>query len=105
MIDYSQTYYRGQQALLMRTNTQITDLAALNNKTLAAIQGSPAVAQLQTIANRDGISINILPFQEFRNAYEALNAGQVDGLIGLQAVLEQSRSGKWPGCASRTLSQ
>ncbi len=88
-VDFSQTYYRGQQALLARIDTQISSLAALNNKTLAAVQGSPAVAQLQAVANREGISLNILPFSEFRAAYEALQNNQVDGLVGLQAVLEQ----------------
>ncbi len=89
VIDFSQTYYQGQQALLVRIDTQITSLAALSNKTLAAIQGSPAVAQLQAVANREGISLNILPFTEFSAAYEALQNKQVDGLVGLQAVLEQ----------------
>ena len=88
-IDFSQTYYHGEQALLVRTDAQITSLAALNNKTLAALQGSPAVAQLQAVANREGIGLNILPFQEFSAASEALQARQVDGLVGLQAVLEK----------------
>ena len=88
-IDFSQTYYHGQQALLIRTDEQLTNLAALNNKTLAAIQGAPSIAQLQDIANREGISVNILPYPTYRAAYEALAVGQVNGLIGLQPVLEQ----------------
>jgi ABC-type amino acid transport substrate-binding protein len=89
LINFSQAYYRGQQALLMRTDEQITALAALNNKTLAAIQGTPAVAQLQALANREGIGLNLLPFQEFSAAYAALQTKQVDGIVGLQAVLER----------------
>jgi len=89
LIDFSQTYYRGQPALLARIDTPISSIAALNNKTLAAIQGSPAVAQLQAVANRESIGLNIQPFPEFSAAYEALKNQQVDGLVGLQAVLEQ----------------
>lgn len=89
LIDFSQTYYRGQQALLIRTDTQITGLDALNDKTLAVLQGSPATSQVQALVNRDGLRISILPFQEFKAAQDALRAGQVDGIVGLQAILEQ----------------
>ncbi|MCB0184117.1 MAG: SUMF1/EgtB/PvdO family nonheme iron enzyme, partial [Caldilineaceae bacterium] len=87
-VDFSQTYYRGQQALLVRADEQLTALSALNDTTLAAIEGSSAIAQLQTIANREGISLNILPFPSFNQAYAALKAREVDGVISLQAVLE-----------------
>ncbi|MCB0061142.1 MAG: transporter substrate-binding domain-containing protein, partial [Caldilineaceae bacterium] len=88
-IDFSQTYYQGQQAILVRIEDQFASLTALNNRTLAAVQGSPSIAQLQTVANRDGLVINLQPFPTFDAAFAALRTGQVNGVIGLQPVLEQ----------------
>ncbi len=87
-IDFSQTYYQGPQALLVRTAEQVTSLNELNNKTLAVVQGSPSVAQLQTVANRDGIAVNILPFPTVDAAFNALRSMQVDAILGLQPELE-----------------
>ena len=89
LIDFSQSYYRGQQALLVRSDAQISTLAALNNKVIAVLQGTPAVANMQTLVNREALNITVLPFQEFTAAQEALKAGQVDGIMAVQAALEQ----------------
>ncbi len=89
LIDFSQQYYRGQQALLVRGDAQITSLTALNNKIIAVLQGSPAVENIQTLVNREALNITVLPFQAFAAAQEALQAGQVDGIMAVQATLEQ----------------
>lgn len=89
LIDFSQSYYRGQQALLVRSDAQISSLAALNNKVIAVLQGTPAVANMQTLVNRETLNIKVLPFQEFTAAQEALKTGQVDGIMAVQAALEQ----------------
>lgn len=88
-IDYSQTYYTGEYALLVRNDGQITSPDALNGKVVAALQGSPVVANLQQLANQQGLNINILPFQELKPAFEALKAGQVNALAATRVVLEQ----------------
>ncbi len=88
-IDFSQTYFEDGQGLLVRANTDITRLAGLNGKVVAAIQGSPAKENLESYAASYGITINILPFQELTQALEALRAGQVDGLTAASAVLIQ----------------
>ncbi|HRW08336.1 MAG TPA: transporter substrate-binding domain-containing protein [Caldilineaceae bacterium] len=87
--DLSQTYYRGQQALMVRSDSQLTSLAAINNTTLGVLQGAPAIEQMQLLANREGLSVNIQPYAELSAAIAALQANQVDGLIGLQPILEQ----------------
>ncbi|MBX3012145.1 MAG: transporter substrate-binding domain-containing protein [Caldilineaceae bacterium] len=88
-IDYSQRYYRGEDALLVQTAAQITTMAALHERVVAVIQGSPVVANLQTLANQQNLRISILPFQELTPAFEALKAGQVDAVAANRVVLER----------------
>lgn len=88
-IDYSQSYYAGEYALLVRNDGQITTPAALNDKVVAALQGSPVVDNLQQLANQQKLSINILPFQALKPAFEALKAGQVNALVATRVVLER----------------
>lgn len=88
-IDYSQSYYYGEYALLVRADGQITAGAMLNNKVIAALQGSPAVENIQLLANQQNLSVNILPFQALTPAFEALKAGQVDALAASRVVLER----------------
>lgn len=88
-IDYSQTHYMGEYALLVRNDGQITTAAALNNKVVAALQGSPIVDNMQQIANQQQLNISVLPFQALAPAFEALRAGQVNALAATRATLER----------------
>jgi len=89
LISFSQPYYRGQQALLVRNDAQISSLAALNNKVIAVLEGSPAIEQMQSLVNREGLNLNVLRYPTFTAAQAALKDGQVDGIMGLQPTLEQ----------------
>ena len=88
-IDYSQTYYIGEYAMLVRNDAQITTPDALNGKVVAALQGSAVVESMQQLANQQNFSINILPFQALTPAFEALKAGQVNALAATRVVLER----------------
>jgi len=89
LIDFSQTYFQDGQSLLARSDAGLPTLADFNNRTIAVIQGSAAVETIQSAANLRGLTINILPFQEYAPALEALKAGQVDGLTATRAALVQ----------------
>lgn len=89
LIDFSQTYFQDGQSVLVRSDSNINNLADLNNKTIAAIEGSASIENLQSVANQRSLTINILPFQEYAPALEALKAGQVDGLTATRAALAQ----------------
>jgi len=86
--NFSQTYFSGQQALFVRSNEQLASLADLNDRTLGVLQGAAAVEQMQRLANREGLSVNILSYPNLRSAFAALQANEINGLIGLQATLE-----------------
>ncbi|MCX6046239.1 MAG: transporter substrate-binding domain-containing protein, partial [Chloroflexi bacterium] len=88
-IDFSQTYFQDGQSLLVRADAGITNLGDLNGKTVATIAGSASVENIQSAANARAISINILPFQEYGQALQALKAGQVDAVTATRAALAQ----------------
>ncbi len=88
-IDFSQTYFQDGQSLLVRADAGITSLGDLNGKTVAAIAGSASVENIQSAANQRAIGINILPFQEYGQALQALKAGQVDAVTATRAALAQ----------------
>ena len=87
LIDFSQTYFEDGQSLLVHQGSGIQNLRDLDGKVIAAVQGSGAIENMQSAANQLGISFDILPFQEYPQALEALKAGQVDALTtGIAAV-------------------
>ncbi len=88
-IDFSQTYFRDGQSLLVRADAGISSLGDLNGKTVAAIEGSASVENIQSAANQRALQINILPFQEYGQALQALKAGQVDAVTATRAALAQ----------------
>ncbi|MCE7981307.1 MAG: hypothetical protein DYG89_08965 [Caldilinea sp. CFX5] len=88
-IDYSQTYYVGEYALLVRNDGQITTAAALNNKVVAVLQGSPVVESIQQLANQQKLSVSILPSNELAPAFKALRDGKADALAATRVVLER----------------
>jgi ABC-type amino acid transport substrate-binding protein len=88
-IDFSQTYFLDGQSLLVRRDSGIEDIFGLEGKTVAAIQGSTSIDQIRAHADSNGVSIDILPFQEYPQALEALNAGQVAALTTDSVALSQ----------------
>lgn len=88
-IDFSQTYFLDGQSLLVRRDSGIQDIFGLEGKTVAAIQGSTSIDQIRAHADSNGVSIDILPFQEYPQALEALNAGQVAALTTDSVALFQ----------------
>ena len=89
LIDFSQTYYVDGQSLLVRTDSAINGVQDLEGKLVAAIQGSAAIENIQSAARQVGASFDILPFQEYLQAVEAVKAGQVDALTTVGVALEQ----------------
>lgn len=88
-IDFSQSYFTDTPALLVRATTPATDLTALANKTIAAIQSDEATAALQTALGAAATTATIMPFQEYGPAVMALKAGQADALLADRTYLTQ----------------
>jgi ABC-type amino acid transport substrate-binding protein len=89
LIDFSQTYFTDGPTILARQGLGINTLSDLNGRVVAAVQGSSALESLQGLANVLGISLSVLPFQEYPPALEALKAGQVDALAAARSALAE----------------
>lgn len=86
-IDFSQTYFLDGQKLLVRDGSDIQRVADLDGKTVAAIQGSTSIDNIQRKADELGIVIEILPFLEYPQAVQAVRRGQVDALTTDSGIL------------------
>lgn len=86
-IDFSQSYLLDEQVLLVQAESGIDGLNDLNDKSVAAINGTTAVENLRIRAVEAGITFNMLPFQEVRSAVQAVQAGQVDALAHERTAL------------------
>ena len=89
LIDFSQTYFLDGQSLLVRGDSGIDGIQDLDGAVVAAIQGSTSIDQIQAHADANGVSIDVLPFQEYPPGLEALKAGQVAALTTDSVALSQ----------------
>ncbi|MGB0388891.1 MAG: transporter substrate-binding domain-containing protein [Ardenticatenaceae bacterium] len=87
-IDFSQTYFLDGQQLLVPQGAAINEVADLDGKTVAAIQGSTSIDNIQAQADELGMTIEILPFLEYPQALQAVKAGQVDALTTDGSILQ-----------------
>jgi polar amino acid transport system substrate-binding protein len=88
-IDFSQTYFLDGQSLLVQRDSGINGIEDLDNKTVAAIQGSTSIDQIETYAAEKGVTIDIVPFLQHPPAVEALKAGQIDALTTDSVALSE----------------
>lgn len=95
-IDFSQSYFYDGQSVLTRTDSTIQTLADLDQKLVAVVGGSnindlaTLTGPLIGVVTTDMLAPTLLPFQELRAAQQALQAGQVDALIGSSVALSQT---------------
>lgn len=88
-IDFSQTYFVDEQSLLVKATSPVQTLADLKGKSIAVINGSSASTALAERSRAEQIQLDLLPFQEYLSAFQALKAGQVDAFVASQVALTQ----------------
>ena len=89
LIDFSQTYFADVQDLLVKNSTNIETLADLDGKSVAAVAGSTSINNIAVVAERLGITIDVVPFQEYPQALSALLSDQLDVLTTDRLALTQ----------------
>lgn len=77
--DFTESYFEVRQALLVRKTDEgkYRDLAALNGRAVGVVKGSPGAAVVQKLG--DGVVVK--EFAAAAEAYAALDAAQVDGVV------------------------
>ncbi|MCE7986574.1 MAG: hypothetical protein DYG89_35830 [Caldilinea sp. CFX5] len=83
LIDFSAHYFVDAPALLARSDASLPTLAALTGKTIAAVQGDEALPALFAATAEPTVT----PFQRYAPALAALQAAQVDALLGYHTYL------------------
>ena len=90
-IDFSLSYFVDTQRLLVRTDSLISQPADLAGRTIATVASSDTPSHVAAQLAESGLTkVEILPFQEYRSAEQALLAGQVDALLGSAVVFSES---------------
>jgi polar amino acid transport system substrate-binding protein len=87
LIDFSAHYFVDAPALLVRSDVLLPTLAPLTGKTIAAVQGDNALPALQSALSAAAVESTVTPFPRYTPAISALQANQVDALLGYHTYL------------------
>ncbi|RMG83908.1 MAG: hypothetical protein D6712_12325, partial [Chloroflexi bacterium] len=87
--EFSQTYYIGQQAMLVRNSDDLNTLSELAFRPIGVVIGSEAELAVQDWAAQNGYSLDIRPYLTLDAAYTALVLGEVDGIVGRHGRLRR----------------
>jgi len=87
LIDFSQTYFRDGQTVLVRLDSGILDFNALDGKIVAGIAGSTSISRVLTYAEDNGITIEVAALEGYVDGVERLRNGDVDAITTDKGIL------------------
>ena len=91
-VEFSHTYYRGAQAVMVRNDDGAAALVDMANRRLGVVMARPGEGAALAWQQRTGHNVTIQPFPTLDRAYTALVAGEIDGLVSsrvnLRAILQ-----------------
>jgi len=91
-MEFSHTYYRGAQAVMVRNDDGAAALSDLANRRLGVVIGRPSEEAVADWQQRTGHDVTVQQFLTLDRAYTALVAGEIDGLvssrINLRAIIQ-----------------
>ena len=91
-MEFSHTYYRGAQAVMVRHDDGAAVLSDLANRQLGVVIGRPSEGAVADWQQRTGHTVTVQQFLTLDRAYTALVAGEIDGLvssrINLRAIIQ-----------------
>jgi polar amino acid transport system substrate-binding protein len=79
--EFSDTYYRGEQSVMVRAEDEAAEPANLANRRFGVVIDSRAQDALNSWLSRNGVPANIQTYLTLDRAYVALVAGEVDGVV------------------------
>lgn len=91
-VEFSHTYYRGAQTVMVRVDDGVVGLSDLANRRLGVVIGRPSVGAVADWQQRTGHTVTVQQFLTLDQAYTALVAGEIDGLVSsrlnLRAIIQ-----------------
>ncbi|MGH6904737.1 MAG: transporter substrate-binding and LysM peptidoglycan-binding domain-containing protein, partial [Geminicoccaceae bacterium] len=95
-VDFSLTYFKDGQQLLVQESSAIADVCDLRGKKVAAIHGSTSLDNIKAQTERCGFELgdNLVTFRRHDDAVEALLAGEVEAFTSDGVALEDIAKGQ-----------
>jgi ABC-type amino acid transport substrate-binding protein len=81
LAEFSHTYYRGSQAMLVRVDDGAVAPAEMAGRRVGAVIGTRAERAVNSWRLRTGIDVAVQTFLTLDQAYVALVSGEIDGLV------------------------
>jgi len=94
LIEFSQTYHLGEQAIMVRRDDPAEKPADLANRRIGVVISTPAEDAVANWLKRAGFSVQINTYLTLDRAYTALAVGEIDGLVDSDYRLRQVSIGQ-----------
>lgn len=94
IMEFSQSYYIGEQAIMVRRDDPAEKPADMANRRIGIVIATPAEEAVGDWLARAGFSVQINTYLTLDRAYTALAVGEIDGLVDSDYRLRQVSSGQ-----------
>ncbi len=81
LMEYTQTYFLGQQSMMVRADDEAASPDDLNGRTIGVVIASPSEEAARDWVTRNNLNINIQTFMTLDRAHAALENNQVAGVV------------------------
>jgi polar amino acid transport system substrate-binding protein len=86
-VEFSQTYYRGSQAMMVRLDDPAASLQDMANRRIGVVLATPAEGAVNNWRTRNNVNVAIQTYWTIDLALAALAASEVDGVVDKRYVL------------------
>jgi ABC-type amino acid transport substrate-binding protein len=97
-VEFSQTYYPTNQAILVRQDDGAASPADMTNRKIGVVMGEPSEKAVAEWVTRTGIPVTVHPYLTLAQAYTALISSEIDGVVDnrvqLTRIIPQAGMGK-----------
>lgn len=89
LVEFSQTYLTGRQALMVRADSDYTTIQSLLGSRMGYVIGTRAEAALRIWEERLGFSLNSQFYLTLDQAFGALSSGEIEAVLGEAQALQR----------------
>ena len=88
-VEFSRSYYRGSQSVMLRNDDPATSPAGLAERKLGFVMGTASETAIANWQARSGIHVVTQPYLTLDQGLAALAGGEIDGLVGSRFALNR----------------
>lgn len=90
LVEYSQTYYPGEQVIMVRNGDGATVLGHMQDRVVGVVMGTRGEAATAEWLNRSGLNVTVRRFVTLDQALSALLASEIDGVVSTRLRLSRA---------------